>query len=369
MYLVMELVEGTTLADLIAAGPLDEVEAVRVVSAVLAALDAAHAAGIVHRDVKPSNVLLGQGGVVKLADFGIARQLDEAAGRLTGTGQHLGTPKYFAPELLGGAPSTPASDVYGCGVVLYESLTGRPPFEREGAMATALAHVNDPVPDVRVARPDASPRVAGVIARAMAKDPAERYASAAAMRAALVPAGAVQPARPVAPTEVMPTRAWSRRGAGGRWWAAIAAVAVVVGVVAALAVVRAGDDDPVAGGADTTGESTSTPTAAPTSAPATAAPATPVVVPTTLPPPAAPGDVDELIAVLQADPARYGARTDELIERLDKLGNGRKATDRAIELQEEAQQWVANGELSNEALTLLLPVLAPIADGPGTSRR
>ena len=115
----------------------------------LAALGAAHAAGIVHRDVKPGNILLGPGGAVKLADFGIAKRLGDLAADLTGTGQLVGTPKYLAPEQVVGEPVTAATDLYAVGVVLYEMLAGRPPFEGDTPIATAIAHRDAPIPDVR----------------------------------------------------------------------------------------------------------------------------------------------------------------------------------------------------------------------------
>src|SRR5688500_5909095 len=127
LYLVMELVDGESLADKLAArGPLGPAESERIMIGVLSALAAAHGAGIVHRDVKPGNVLLAADGAVKLADFGIAKRLDDAAGDVTVVGDIIGTPKYLAPELLSGAPATPSSDVYAAGVVLFEMLAGRP---------------------------------------------------------------------------------------------------------------------------------------------------------------------------------------------------------------------------------------------------
>ena len=129
-------------------------EARLVISGVLAALAAAHAVGVVHRDVKPGNVLLGADGGVKLADFGIAKRLDDAAGDVTVIGDIIGTPKYLAPELVSGAPATAASDVYAAGVVLFEMLAGRPPFDADTPLATALAHRDQPVPDVSALRPD-----------------------------------------------------------------------------------------------------------------------------------------------------------------------------------------------------------------------
>lgn len=374
LYLVMERVAGTTLAARIAVEPLDAATATALTTELLSALDAAHRSGIVHRDVKPSNVLVDDDGHAKLVDFGIALRFDELAGDLTGTGQHIGTPKYMAPEIISGGPPTPASDVYAVGVMLYEMLTGRPPFDAGTPIATAMAHVNTPAPDVLSVAPATPPAVAAVVARALAKDPSRRFSSAGEMRSALASSSAGPVARPLPPTEVMTAGPVRMRGA--RWWLLAVVLAVVSGVIATIAVLNGGDE-PSTGSATTAGQTapssaappTST-TAAPTTAVATTAVATTVTVavaadPTVGPGGPAPGDVDALVAVLAADPERYGSRTNDVVDRLGDLGNGRKATDRAAALLESAEQWVAEGQLDAEALDMLRTVLAPIADGPG----
>ena len=193
----MELVDGRSLHALIAERRLAVAEATRIGDEVLQALAAAHRAGIVHRDVKPGNVLIRTDGMAKLADFGIAKPLDELAADVTATGHVVGTPAYLAPEQVRGERATPATDVYAVGVLLFEMLAGRPPFVADSPIAIALAHRDATVPDVRDLRPDVPRRVADVIRRAMAKDPADRFASADAMRAALA-----APERRVAPTVV-----------------------------------------------------------------------------------------------------------------------------------------------------------------------
>jgi serine/threonine-protein kinase len=202
-FLVMEWIDGRSLKDVVAGGPLPEDEARRITLQLLAALDHAHEHGIVHRDIKPQNVLITPEGTAKLTDFGIARSLDATAG-LTMAGQIIGTAAYLSPEQARGEPVTPASDVYSVGAVLFELVTGRPPFAADSAMATALRHVEDPVPDVRTLRRDASPEIAAIVATAMAKRPADRYPSAAAMAAALT--------EDAGPTLVMPARPPAQRG-------------------------------------------------------------------------------------------------------------------------------------------------------------
>jgi eukaryotic-like serine/threonine-protein kinase len=183
-FIVMELIDGETLAEaLVRRGRLDPDEVADVGAQVADALAAAHAAGIVHRDVKPANVMLTAGGHVQVMDFGIAAA--ESGTGLTGTGMVMGTARYIAPEQALGNPATPASDLYSLGVVLYELLTGAPPFDRGTPLATAMAHVKeDPVP-LATARPDTPPRLAALVEGCLAKDPGDRPGSAAELAAAL----------------------------------------------------------------------------------------------------------------------------------------------------------------------------------------
>jgi hypothetical protein len=185
--MVMERLPGETLADRIAAGPVDQTWLRQVVGEVLQALGAAHAAGMVHRDVKPGNILLTADGHAKIADFGIAKSLEASAGspELTGTGQLLGTPAYLAPERLDGAPATVRSDLYSLGVVLYEALAGRCPFAGDTPIAAARAVAAGEYPPLRELRPDVDPALAVTVDRAMARDPEARFASAEAMAAAV----------------------------------------------------------------------------------------------------------------------------------------------------------------------------------------
>lgn len=184
-YLVMELLPGRSLRDEIARGPMP-VEAVRsVASQVLGALDAAHAAGIVHRDIKPANILEADDGRWKVGDFGIAKSVQMQGGDETVTGMVLGTPAYLAPERLFGGEATPAGDLYSLGVILYEALAGRRPFHAdspEGWAAVISAQAAEPLTGVR---PDVPQPMTAAIGRAISRDPAVRFASAADMAEAL----------------------------------------------------------------------------------------------------------------------------------------------------------------------------------------
>jgi serine/threonine-protein kinase len=177
-YLVMELLEGESLAARIdRAGPVPPDEAARIVAAVADALEAAHQAGVVHRDVKPGNVFLCSTGVVKVLDFGIASAAGDAA--LT-TGDLIGTAAYLAPERALGQRATPAADVYALGVVLYELLAGHRPFEAGSEVELAMAHVNADPPSLRQAAPSTPGFLVAACHNALAKDPSDRPPSAAA---------------------------------------------------------------------------------------------------------------------------------------------------------------------------------------------
>jgi serine/threonine-protein kinase len=192
--IVMEFVDGESLADRLAReGKLPVADAVRVTSALLAALQSAHDAGIVHRDVKPGNVMLSSNGDVKVTDFGIARATSDHT--LTETGTVIGTAHYLAPEQVSGAQATPSSDLYSAGAILYEMLGGRKPFQAETPIAVAMKRLTEDPPALRTLRKDVPEPVEAVVDRALARDPSDRFASAADMRAALDEAYAgVQPA-------------------------------------------------------------------------------------------------------------------------------------------------------------------------------
>jgi len=227
LFLDMRLVEGEDLAGLLRrTGPLDPARAVDVVGQVARALDAAHADGLVHRDVKPSNVLLvarADGGdlagsqpgddFVYLVDFGIARPVGEQTGpSLTGTGLTIGSTEYMAPERFHGRELSPATDVYSLACVLFEALTGRRPFPPGDAVSQMYSHVNATPPPPSQLRPGLPQVLDGVVLRGLAKDPAERWTSAggmaAAARAALGVSGIEVPRptdRPPGPHGTAPT--------------------------------------------------------------------------------------------------------------------------------------------------------------------
>jgi serine/threonine-protein kinase len=268
-FLVMERVHGPGLNQELAAGPLAADRARRIFSEVLAALGAAHAAGLVHRDVKPANVLLAGDDTVKVVDFGIAKALDDDDGRgdidATRTGQIVGTVAYMAPELVTGEPASVQSDLYSVGVMLYEALSGARPYPGDTPvrMARTIAHTSpDPL---AASHPGVDPGLAAVVERAMARRPEDRFLTADDMAAALsaapsAPADAdptvvahpptellIAPVAPVEPpalqpetgTAARPGAAPAGRPASGapsgrqRRWLAVAAVAglVVAGLV------------------------------------------------------------------------------------------------------------------------------------------
>ncbi|MGN9813501.1 serine/threonine-protein kinase [Micromonospora sp. BQ11] len=342
-YLVMEFVTGEPLSKRIeAAGRLDVAETMSIVAQAAQALHAAHKGGIVHRDVKPSNLLVQEDGTVVLVDFGVARSTDVTS--ITSTNAVPGTALYMAPEQAAGRPVSGATDIYALGAVAYCCLSGSPPFTGDNPLQVAVRHLDDEPPELSHDIPEA---VRALVGRALAKDPADRFTSGAAMaeaaRAAVsdpsaptawVPAAGVTALRDAGPntrTDSVPAAtAGGRRGRGRLVGAAAAALVALAGVGAALSVTTAadapagvkvppasapaaepsGDDEPTAvetGGdpeqpyrpVGSTGRPSTSPTATstvpppsptgqqPTSVPTTA-PTTPPAPPTTTPPGPAP---------------------------------------------------------------------------------
>ncbi len=179
-FIVMELVDGEDLATILRrSGALPPRQVARIGSGVARALAAAHARGLIHRDVKPGNVLIGTDGRVKVVDFGIARAIAEA--QLTMPGTTLGSVHYLSPEQARGEPSTAASDLYSLGIVLYEMLVGSRPFEGDSAASVALARLTGPIPDPMAVRPSVPPDLAAITRKALALDPRDRFVSAGVM--------------------------------------------------------------------------------------------------------------------------------------------------------------------------------------------
>ncbi|MFC5142961.1 serine/threonine-protein kinase [Actinomycetospora rhizophila] len=239
LYLDMRLIEGTDLATLLRDGPLAPRRAVGLVTQIAAALDAAHAAGLVHRDVKPSNVLVGPDDFAHLADFGIARPTGSVT---VGDGAVIGTLTYMAPERLRAEPADARSDVYALACVLHECLTGTPPFGDEDLSALVGAHLYRTPPLL----PDDVPAALGeVVARGMAKDPGARHASAGALAADAAAALRRRPTAPLDPPGPGPDPP-DRVVAPRRWlplpprWArrTLVVALVVLLVVAGVAAVR-----------------------------------------------------------------------------------------------------------------------------------
>lgn len=213
LYIDMRLVQGQTLDELISKGPLEPSRAVAIIGQMGAALDAAHAEGLIHRDVKPHNIIVTEAGFAYLVDFGIAETRGDT--RLTNAGAPIGTLDYMAPERFTEQRATPAVDVYALACVLYESLTGDSPFARDSLRNPVAAHLASPPPRPSMANPRVPAAFDAVIARGMAKDPDDRHGTAGGLARAAQRAiegdksTLVMP--PVNPTEVPVTRTAGRR--------------------------------------------------------------------------------------------------------------------------------------------------------------
>jgi eukaryotic-like serine/threonine-protein kinase len=256
-YIVFEYVQGETLKQRIGrVGALDTQEAVAYAIEIARGLTVAHARNMVHRDIKPQNILIDSEGRAKLTDFGISRQLEQDG--MTATGRVLGTTDYVAPEQAMGRGADPRSDIYSLGVVLYETLVGQVPFHAESQVGVAMKHVNEELPDVQQRRPEVSAAVALVVERATAKDPGERYQQIGEMIDDLSTALEVEAARAGSTTgeatSVLDAVPPPRRELSGRrrWsWATIGAVILIGG--AALAATHFIGNGSLGGGGEKSG--------------------------------------------------------------------------------------------------------------------
>jgi beta-lactam-binding protein with PASTA domain len=202
-YIVMEYVKGRTLRDIVKTeGPLSEKRAMEVMADVCAALDFSHRHGIVHRDVKPANVMITNQGAVKVMDFGIARAMHDGQASMTQTAAVIGTAQYLSPEQARGEGVDGRSDVYAAGCVLYELITGQPPFTGDSPVAVAYQHVREDPKAPSTSNPAVTPAVDAIVLKALAKGPANRYQSSAEMRSDMVRALSGQ--RPSAPMVMTP---------------------------------------------------------------------------------------------------------------------------------------------------------------------
>jgi eukaryotic-like serine/threonine-protein kinase len=250
-FIVMEYLAGGSLADRARSGKVVPQQALHWLRQAGEAIDAAHARGVVHRDIKPANLLFNERGELEVADFGIARAVDDTSG-MTMTGTVMGTAGYLAPEQARGEPATPASDRYALGVVAYELLTGGRPFERGSETSEAAAHIHEPVPPASERGVGLPRSVDGIFEQALAKDPAARYESSEAFVSALAHA---LDGEQTAPTRVLPAMRpparrpehTPRRRSRSAWLPPLlvaAFIAALAGGVGAAVLATGGKDQP-----------------------------------------------------------------------------------------------------------------------------
>ena len=377
-FLVMELVEGTTLAALLDAGRLDVDQAVDIAMQVCDALTTAHAAGLVHRDVKPGNILIGTDGVVKVCDFGIVRLTGAAQSTLTVAGTTVGTSRYMAPEQVSGGPVDARTDLYGLGCVLYAMLTGAPPFEGEAPLSIIWQQLHREPDPISGLRPDLPPPLVDLVGALLAKNPDDRPHAAADVRAALAAvAGAGQPARTPAvtgtsargsaavmsPTRTMPAIESIDSGPPAprsRWWApagvgAVAGATLVAIVVAFLLTRPDGDASPPTGGAPVTT--------------AVASPAAPVTDAGNAADPVA--AVRQIVADLKATGQIDPGAAEEIEEKLRDLreaadeGKRGKTGSRSRDLARTVDRLHEDGKITEAGWKALEPAVAMLTEGGG----
>ena len=349
-YIVMERVPGETLADTLGRhGPLEPARAARIAAEVARALGVAHAAGIVHRDVKPGNVMVTPGGRAKLMDLGIARSLDGET--ITKASTVLGTAGYVSPEQVRGERVDARSDLYSLGCVLYEMVTGKPPFDADSPVAVAYRHVHqDPAAPSDVV-PGVPASIDAATRRAMAKDPEDRFASAAEFAAALEKATApVAPLAPTAPLPVAPPgpRHAARRPRRPSWWPGLVLIAAGLALAAALAFGLLDGDTPKSPPVRSPSPSTRPSPSASASSSPSASP-TPTVD-------SLQAAVDSLFALVDegvadgrisdhaADEIRHGV--EDALHKADE-GDGEKAIEELEKLREKIEELADHDEIAN----------------------
>lgn len=378
-YIVMELVEGRTLREVIdQLGPLPVPLACDVAGQIADALAAAHARGVVHRDVKPGNVLVQADGRVKVTDFGIAKAADDA--ELTRAGMVIGTARYLAPEQVDGTDVDDRADVYALGLVLYEMLAGRPPFAADSDVATALARLTGGPPPLVEVRPGVPDALAEIVSRALARNPDDRFPSAGAMRDALrsfldgAHRRGGEPTRPVAvartsavPVATVPPGLPVRSGGVGiAGRIVIWAIAFALGALSGFAAVRAAQRD--------------APAPEPVRAAARVGPLTPATV-RDFDPEGDDGQEDRanVGAVLDGDPATWWSTARYLGSR--RFGNAKRgvglvfdfvppARVTTIEVDTTEAGWAAEVYTSTDPAPTLDgwgPPVARVSDAPGSA--
>jgi len=264
-YIVMERLPGRTLLDDLLAGPLPAPRARTVLTQTLDALGAAHAAGILHRDIKPGNILFDADGAVKVTDFGIAKRADTDH---TTAGEVLGTVSYLSPDRITGHPASVTDDLHAVAVVGYEALAGHRPYIGETIMSLAHAIVNGQYEPLAAVRPDLDPALIAVIERALSRDSERRFASAAQMRNALanprrIPPPATRVVTPIPVAAVPPRPPAQPRRSPGTGVIVAAVAAVLVAIAAAALAIASQDEDSAAGSPSVLPAPASTPSPSP----------------------------------------------------------------------------------------------------------
>jgi eukaryotic-like serine/threonine-protein kinase len=396
-YLVMEFIDGTSVAALLASGPLPVDQAVDVARQVCDALAVTHAQGVVHRDIKPANILLTPTGAVKVCDFGIARLAHQQQTNLTAPHMAIGTSAYMAPEQASGAAVDARTDLYALGCVLYAMLTGHPPFTGDNPLAVLWQHQYQTAPAVASLRPDTPADLDALIARLLAKSPADRPATAAEVRDRLTLRAESETAA-AAPTRVVPMASQTLTlpvfddgeqpaapvGRRSRLRpVAIAAVALGVAILAAVTVallVRPGTD-PASTAADSQPPSTAAtaPATATADSSAESSDSTPSGVPDTTatesldenPGTGASAGLAALLGVIEEQ--RQAGNLDdkaaeELAKKLEQVdrevneGDTGKAADRLADLRSKLDELHQNGKITTDGYDAVQASLTQLAD-------